>query len=247
VFNPTQSTASAAQIDANRANSKHSTGPKSDDGKQTSALNGFKHGLTGQRMILQPHELETYRRLTEALRAQYQPETEIENQLVQHVINSNMRLHRIAAIDCNLFSIGLFENTRDDVEHDAATESVIAQTRAWIKQADSFEKLGRYESRISRAMLKYMRELEHVQHLRKTQVPQAVQVEESKPETEKLGSLCTNGQALSPQAPREAWVPVVRVPDIKPHKMTVAAPIATTNATAKPAEFIPATPTAEAA
>jgi len=234
MFNPTQTTASAAQIEANRANSKHSTGPKSDDGKQTSALNGFKHGLTGQRMILQPHEIETYRRLTEALRAQYQPETEIENQLVQHIINSNMRLHRIAAIDGNLLNLGLVDNIREDVEHDAVTESVIAQTRAWVKQADSFEKLGRYEARISRAMLKYMRELEHVQHLRRTQVPQLVQVDESKAETGKLASSCTK--------PQTDWVP-----SAQPRKMTVSAPIATKNATPKPAEFTPATPTAEAA
>ena len=234
MFNPTQTTASAARIEANRASSKHSTGPKSEGGKQISALNGFKHGLTGQRMILQPHEIETYHRLTEALRAHYQPETEIENQLVQHIINSNMRLHRIAAIDCNLLNVGLVENIREDVEHDAVTESVIAQTRAWVKQADSFEKLGRYEGRISRAMLKYMRELEHVQHLRKNQVPQVAQVEESKPEAAKLGSSCIR--------PCTDWIPTDQ-----PRKMTAATPIATTSTTAKPTEFTPETPTAEAA
>ena len=187
MFNPTQTTASAARIEANRASSKHSTGPKSEGGKQISALNGFKHGLTGQRMILQPHEIETCRRLTEALRSQYQPETEIENQLVQHIINSNMRLHRIAAIDCNLLNVGLVENVREGVEHDAVTESVIAQTRAWVKQADSFEKLGRYEGRISRQLIQYMHELERIQSLRKSQLVAAGKTAEAAESKKRVG------------------------------------------------------------
>ncbi len=159
--------AKRAQI--NRDNARHSTGPKGEKGKQTAAMNGFKHGLTGQRMILQDHEVDAYRRLSSALLAQYQPQSEIESQLVQHIVDCNMRLNRAAAIDSNLMNAGLVENTRDD-GHDDVTETVLAQTRAWVKQADSFEKLGRYEGRISRQMLQYMRELDRVQNLRKSEI-----------------------------------------------------------------------------
>jgi hypothetical protein len=50
-----------------------------------------------------------------------------------------------------------------------AGDSIAAQTRAWIKQADSLEKLSRYEGRISRQMLQYIRELDRIQGLRKSQ------------------------------------------------------------------------------
>jgi hypothetical protein len=156
-----------------RENASHSTGPTSPEGKQTSAMNGFKHGLTGQRMILQNHEVEPYRQLTESLHSDYRPQTEIEYQLVQKIIDCNMRLNRAAAIDCNLMNIGVAENTQTTALHDEITESVIAQTRAWTTQADSFEKLSRYETRISRQMLHYMHELDSIQNLRKSQLEAA--------------------------------------------------------------------------
>jgi hypothetical protein len=168
----------ARRAEINRENARNSTGPITEAGKQKSALNGFKHGLTGQRMILQDHEAEPYRRLSQALHHDYRPKTEIEFQLVQHIVDCNMRLNRIAAIDSNLMNIGVVENTRDDAAHGDITETVIAQTRAWVKQADSFEKLGRYEARISRQLLQYMRELDRIQTLRRSQ--QASQTAETK-------------------------------------------------------------------
>ena len=146
----------------NRDNARHSTGPKGERGKQIASLNGFKHGLTGQRMILQDHELHAYRRLGDALQADYNPATEIERQLVQHIVDCHMRLNRIAAIDANLLNIDLAGGT--------VTETVISQTRAWIQHADSYDKLGRYEARISRQLLHYTRELAAIQATRRSQV-----------------------------------------------------------------------------
>ena len=158
---------SSARAQINRENATHSTGPKGEKGKQKSAMNGFKHGLTGQRMILQAHEVDAYRRLGTALQADYQPKTEIESQLVQHIIDCNMRINRAAAIDSNLLNVGLAENMKEGTGDDII-ESVIAQTRAWVKQADSLEKLGRYEARISRQLFQYTRELDSIQNLRKS-------------------------------------------------------------------------------
>jgi hypothetical protein len=230
MYNPDRK-ATAAQFHANRSNSKSSTGPRSENGKQTSAMNGFKHGLTGQRMILQEHETEPYRRLTNELRAQYLPATEIENQLVQHIIDCNMRLNRAAAIDCNLLNVGLADNIRSNAIHDEVTESVIAQTRAWVKQADSFEKLGRYEARISRQLLRYMHELEHVQNLRKSQQPidqpavgNQTQPNESNHQNHQLASLRTNPPHDPRRDPQHEWVPT-RVPRVMTAK--TAAPTLT--------------------
>ena len=155
-------------------------------------MNGFKHGLTGQRMILQDHEVDAYRRLGTALHSDYQPQTEIESQFVQHIVDCNMRLNRAAAIDSNLMNVGVAENIREGGANDDITETVVAQTRAWVKQADSFEKLGRYEARISRQMLQYIRELDRIQNLRKSQplpVADAAENAESKGNYNELASL----------------------------------------------------------
>jgi hypothetical protein len=192
----TMTTAIRAEI--NRRNARNSTGPTSESGKQKSALNGIKHGLTGQRLLLLPHEAEPYQRMGDAFRSDYNPQTELESQLVQHIVDCNMRLHRIAAIEGNMFAVGTIENIREDVDHDHATEAVIAQTRAWVKQADSFEKLGRHEGRISRQLLKYTQEIDRVQTIRKNN---PVQLEETKPDNTELASSCKIAEpsSLKPQ------------------------------------------------
>jgi hypothetical protein len=180
----------AVRAKINRNNARNSTGPKGEKGKQIAAMNGFKHGLTGQRMILQPHEADAYRRIGAAFHAQYKPQSEIESQLVQHIVDCNMHLNRAAAIDSNLLNAGLAENIRED-GNDDVTETVLAQTRAWVSQEDSFDKLSRYEGRISRQLFQYLHELEHVQNLRKSQeITSAASSEatESKDDSQKLGS-----------------------------------------------------------
>jgi hypothetical protein len=146
----------------NKANSQHSTGPTSDQGRQRASMNAFKHGLTGNRMILQTHEHEAYQRLANELNKDLTPKTELEHQLVQKLIDCHTRLNRIAALDGNILNFGLTQN-ESNAEHDDVIETIAAQCRSWIENADSFEKLGRYESRISRQMLQYTKELERLQ------------------------------------------------------------------------------------
>jgi hypothetical protein len=155
----------------NRENATHSTGPVTAEGKQTACMNAFKHGLTGQRLMLQPHEIEPYRNLTAGLNAEHNPKTETERQLVQHIVDCHARLNRIAAMDNNILNLSLFENSfplkeiESTPENNAETISVIAQSRAWLEQCDALEKLGRYEARISRQLLRYTKELDRVQRV----------------------------------------------------------------------------------
>ena len=146
----------------NGLNAQQSTGPSTLAGRQRASMNAFKHGLTGNRMILQAHEHEAYERLATELNKDLTPGTEQERQLVQKLIDCHTRLNRIAALDGNILNFGLTQN-ESNADHDDALETITAQCRSWIENADSFEKLGRYESRISRQMLQYTKELERLQ------------------------------------------------------------------------------------
>jgi hypothetical protein len=152
----------------NTINAEKSTGPVTPAGKQRSSMNAITHGLTGNRMILQTHELAAYTRLGEALNHDLAPATEQERQLVQKLIDCHTRLNRIAALDGNILNFSLTQN-ESDAAHDDELETIAAQCRAWVHNADSFEKLGRYEARISRQMLQYTAELERLQKARHDQ------------------------------------------------------------------------------
>jgi hypothetical protein len=149
----------------NRGNALHSTGPKTLEGKERSAMNALKHGLTGQRLILQPEEHEAYRELTESLHAELAPKSTMEIQLVQKIIDTHMRLNRVVVIDNNLLNFGLLENLPSAHEPDD-TDIANAQACSWMAQHMSFEKLGRYEGRLSRQLLAYTKEFERLQSIR---------------------------------------------------------------------------------
>ena len=60
---------SRVQLEANMANAKRSTGPKTERGKARSKMNALKHGLTGKAIVVadeDPREFETFREDLEA-------------------------------------------------------------------------------------------------------------------------------------------------------------------------------------
>ncbi len=54
-FEVTPMSCSAAQLESNRKNAQMSTGPRTPEGKEQSRSNSYKHGLTGEGIVL-PHE-----------------------------------------------------------------------------------------------------------------------------------------------------------------------------------------------
>ena len=152
----------------NRVNAQKSTGPRTPAGRQRASMNAVKHNLTGTRLILQESEMEAWTRLSNALISQLKPMTELENQAVAKIIDTHFRLNRLACVENNVFNFGLLDNTTDSPNEDRI-EVLIAQTRAWIERSGSFDILGRYESRLTRKVLQFTRELEHLQKDRKHQ------------------------------------------------------------------------------
>lgn len=196
--------AHANQAHINQTNASHSTGPKTPAGKQRASMNAFRHGLTGNRMILQPHEQEAYQRLTETLTSELQPVTAMESQLVGKIIDCHTRINRIAAIETNILNFGLLENT-SDAPHDDALECMAAQSRAWLAHENSFEKLGRYEARLARQLLGYTKELERLQNSR---CSDSARVESAQPiQTAPLNSQLASFRSAPVTTPRSAACP----------------------------------------
>jgi hypothetical protein len=87
-----------------RANSQHSTGPRTEAGKQRSSLNALSHGLTARTAVLPTEDPEAYQRHIQQFLDEYQPATATETQLTHEIANTAWRLNRIPLLEAELLS-----------------------------------------------------------------------------------------------------------------------------------------------
>jgi hypothetical protein len=93
---------SASAIDraaVNRANAQYSTGPKTDEGKQRSSQNSFKHGVYSRSLILPTENPQEFKELREALFAEHNPATATENVLVDELVHNAWRIRRYRRLE----------------------------------------------------------------------------------------------------------------------------------------------------
>jgi len=88
----------------NRANSRHSTGPRTDSGKQRSSLNALRHGLTAAPAVLPSEDQAAFDAHRRGLFDEYKPATPTETQLTQELVDTAWRLNRIPSLEAELFS-----------------------------------------------------------------------------------------------------------------------------------------------
>jgi len=140
---------SAAKIAANRANAKHSTGPKTSEGKENSKINAVKHGLTARYLpaLIQAGtaEWEQFEAIRTDLYGFYQPAEALEELLVEKVTIEYLRYRRLVE--------------REQV--------LCAHNRSYF--LDIVNKLARYQTAINRQLFEAMRELERLQAQHKAQ------------------------------------------------------------------------------
>jgi hypothetical protein len=93
------SNGNSARAAINRANSEHSTGPRTTAGKQRSSLNALRHGLTGHVVVLPTEDQTAYQRHLLRFVDQFQPKGALEEQLVQSLGDTTWRLNRVPATE----------------------------------------------------------------------------------------------------------------------------------------------------
>ena len=97
------------QLEANRANSLKSTGPKSLEGKLQSRGNALKHGLTARKHLIvgdDPIEFEEYR---DNLWCELQPKTVLQEEMVMQIITTGWKIRRYQMVETGLFNHEAFK------------------------------------------------------------------------------------------------------------------------------------------
>jgi hypothetical protein len=148
-----------SQINANRMNAQHSTGPKTDAGKATSYHNAVKTALTGQTILLPNEDLEAYQKLGAVLIKRYQPLGTLEEHLVQSIINSEWRLLRIPNLEAGIYAIGHTELADQ-------FSPLELELQTYLKYERQLKNLSLQESRLRRMRDKDIAELRALQTAR---------------------------------------------------------------------------------
>ena len=93
------------QVEANRHNAQKSTGPSTPEGRAAVRLNGLKHGLCAETIVVPGEDPAQFEALLEAYRTEYQPATPSAEFLVRQVAMADWRLLRLHRIEASFHTI----------------------------------------------------------------------------------------------------------------------------------------------
>ena len=161
-----------AQI--NRNNSRHSTGPRTPEGKQRSALNALRHGLTGQIVVMPTEDLESYQHHIQSFVNEYRPQGPTETQLVQSLADAAWRLNRVAVLETNLLTHDIIYQDFPNHECTHEMREAIAIADALDSHTKALASLSLHGQRLSRQFEKTLALLQKLQSTRQANHPREI-------------------------------------------------------------------------
>ncbi len=149
--------ASDAQVAANRANAKASTGPRTAAGQAASSRNALRHGLRAGQPVVFDESLEDYEAHLAGLTAALQPADAAEAQIVERIASCAWRLKRVGRAEASMLN------------HIAESITGGGTTRhnPYSRMFGGVSTLTRYEAAIDRALDRAFRMLERAQARRR--------------------------------------------------------------------------------
>jgi hypothetical protein len=91
--------ATKTQLEANRANARRSSGPKTPAGKARSRMNAVKHGLTAREVVSRNEDPAEFEALRLGLEADFAPKMTLEHELVDRLAGLFWRLRRVPVLE----------------------------------------------------------------------------------------------------------------------------------------------------
>ena len=149
-----------AQIAANQANSKLSTGATTEAGKKIVSQNSWKHGLCAKLHIAPPGEEDALEEHVAGYLQAYAPVNLPERDLVRNIAENHFRLQRAHALEHALFTEIMLEQSAN-VDSASADET-------WQEKTRELKNITVQAGRIQRAIEKSTAALNAMQANRKT-------------------------------------------------------------------------------
>jgi len=138
------------------------------------AFNAYRHGLTGQVLIMTPHDEAAYTAHCQGFHQALAPEGAVEKSLAQSIADDQWRLQRSAAIDLTRFSMGMSEPDHYFAHH-PEIDAAFAQAVTWASEAKNLNLMSLYENRTQRRVERNMKMLKDLQAERKAALEKVVE------------------------------------------------------------------------
>jgi hypothetical protein len=150
------------QFEANRQNAQKSTGPKTPEGRAAVRLNGVKHGLTAETIVLKGESQADFTAMLDSFEAEHAPATPTEEALVVQLALANWRLRRLYHQEAGFYTCQLqsLKGMQKDLNLDDAGR--MGHAAAWSESTLGL--FSRQEGRLERT---FYRALHELQRLRK--------------------------------------------------------------------------------
>ena len=154
--------ASEKQFEANRQNAQKSTGPKTPEGRAAVRLNGVKHGLTAETLVLKGESQADFTDLLNTYEAEHAAATPSEEALVVQLAMATWRLRRLYHQEAGFYTyrIKSLAEIGTDLKLDDAGQ--MARVAGWDEK--TLYLFSRQEGRLERT---FYRALHELQRLRK--------------------------------------------------------------------------------
>jgi hypothetical protein len=168
------------QIEANRQNAQKSTGPKTEEGRAAVRLNGLKHGLTAQTLVLPGENEADFHDLLNSYTAEHEPVTPTENALVTHLVMATWRMRRLYHMEAGYYAYKLKALSDAGTRHNLDDSGRLGMVADCSK--DTLATLNRQEARLERSFYKALQELQRLRAQRPAKVEKQTQKSDAPPD-----------------------------------------------------------------
>ncbi len=161
--------ASPAQVLANRENAQHSTGPRTPEGKRTSAFNALRHGITSQLALLPTEDAAAYEALCAKFKSELNPRTALEQTMAQTVCDNRWRIERTHRAESAVLTLVHHEPIPDHIQSidDPAERDAMLEAHAQVKYESVLRNIQLQDARLQKLFTKSLADLRAEQSRRR--------------------------------------------------------------------------------
>ena len=201
--------ATEKQFAANRQNAQKSTGPRTPEGRAAVRLNGVKHGLTAETIVLKGESEADFTAMLDSFEAEHAPTTPTEEALVVQLALANWRLRRLYHQEAGFYTSKL--KTLASIQKDLNLDDAGRMGHAVGWSEPELGLFNRQEGRLERTFYRALHELQRLRKERESNLASVCQT----PPVEDVGQVpdlpCTETSDIPTPPPDPPPSPSVSV------------------------------------